>query len=142
MLLKGYRDDALNADAFDDEGRFRTGDIGFLRPDGYITLTGRLKDVIIRKGENISAKEVEDVLYAHPAVSDVAVIGLPDRERGERACAVIVADRELSPAEVAAFCEEHGLARFKAPEQVVRIEALPRNSAGKVVKFELRQRFG
>ena len=87
MLLKGYRDEALNADAFDDEGRFRTGDIGFLRPDGYITLTGRLKDVIIRKGENISAKEVEDILYTHPKVGDCAVIGLVDRERGERVCA-------------------------------------------------------
>ena len=111
MLLKGYRDDALNADAFDDQGRFRTGDIGFLRPDGYITLTGRLKDVIIRKGENISAKEVEDILYTHPKVGDCAVIGLIDRERGERVCAVVETAPGQTPLtfeEMVAWCKEAG----------------------------------
>ncbi len=70
-------------------GYFRTGDLGRLRADGHLTLTGRLKDVIVRKGENISAKEIEDLLYTHPKVIEVAVIGLPDPERGERVCAVV-----------------------------------------------------
>jgi acyl-CoA synthetase (AMP-forming)/AMP-acid ligase II len=75
--------------AFDEDGWFRTCDLGFLRPDGHLTLTGRLTDVIIRKGENVSAKEVEDLLYQHPKVGAVAVIGLPDTERGELVCAVV-----------------------------------------------------
>src|SRR3954447_16770204 len=89
MVFGGYTDEAATAEAFDDDGWFRTGDLGHVRPDGHVVLTGRLKDVIIRKGENISAKEIEDLLYAHPKVGDVAVIGLPDRERGERVCAVV-----------------------------------------------------
>ena len=91
MVTKGYTNPELTAEAFDDDGWFRTGDIGHLRADGHVVLTGRLKDIIIRKGENIAAKEIEDLLYAHPKVGDVAVIGLPDRERGERVCAVVEA---------------------------------------------------
>ena len=83
MLFAGYTDPALDEDAFDEQGRFRTGDLGVMSPDAHLTLTGRLKDIIIRKGENISAKEIEDVLYAHPTVGAAAVIGLPDAERGE-----------------------------------------------------------
>ena len=79
MVCKGYTDPAMSAEAFDEHGYFRTGDVGHLRPDGHVVLTGRLKDIIIRKGENISAKEIEDLLYAHPKVGDVAVVGLPDR---------------------------------------------------------------
>ena len=75
--------------SFDGEGYFRTGDVGHLRPDGHVIVTGRLKDVIIRKGENISAQEIEDLLYPHPKVGDVAVIGLADPDRGERVCAVV-----------------------------------------------------
>jgi acyl-CoA synthetase (AMP-forming)/AMP-acid ligase II len=89
MVCKGYTDPALSAESFDEAGYFRTGDVGHMRPDGHVVLTGRLKDIIIRKGENISAKEIEDLLYTHPKVADVAVIGLPDRERGERVCAVV-----------------------------------------------------
>ena len=89
QLMLGYLDSSLDADAFDDEGFFRTGDLGMLNERGMLTITGRLKDVIIRKGENVSAKEVEDHLYRHPKVADVAVIGLPDAERGEMVCAVV-----------------------------------------------------
>ena len=84
MVFHGYTDPALDAEAFDRDGYFRTGDLGRLRADGHLNLTGRLKDVIVRKGENISAKEIEDLLYTHPEVTEVAVIGLPDPERGER----------------------------------------------------------
>ncbi len=90
QLFRGYLDSSLDADAFDEEGFFRTGDLGKLDAEGYITITGRLKDVIIRKGENISAKEVEDLLFTSPAIADVAVIGLPDDRSGERACAIVV----------------------------------------------------
>ena len=89
MVFHGYTDPALTDEAFDEDGYFRTGDLGRLRADGHLTLTGRLKDVIVRKGENISAKEIEDLLYTHPNVVEVAVIGLPDPERGERVCAVV-----------------------------------------------------
>jgi acyl-CoA synthetase (AMP-forming)/AMP-acid ligase II len=141
MLFKGYTDDSLNAAAFDDEGRFRTGDLGVLREDGHITLTGRLKDVIIRKGENVSAKEVEDVLYTHPKVGDVAVIGLPDRERGERVCAVVETapgQEPLSFAEMVDWCREAGLMVQKVPEQLEVRDALPRNATLKVLKYQLR----
>ena len=89
VVCIGYTDPAANREAFDAEGWFRTGDIGVLRPDGHLRVTGRLKDVIIRKGENISARELEEVLLGHPKVAEVAIIGLPDAERGELVCAVV-----------------------------------------------------
>ena len=89
MVCRGYTDPALDAEAFDEQGFFRTGDLGRLRADGHLTITGRLKDIIVRKGENISAKEIEDILYTHPKVADVAVVGLADPDRGERVCAII-----------------------------------------------------
>jgi acyl-CoA synthetase (AMP-forming)/AMP-acid ligase II len=141
MLFKGYLDASLNTAAFDEKGRFHTGDLGVMRPDGHITLTGRLKDVIIRKGENISAKEVEDILYAHPSVGDVAVIGLPDRERGERVCAVVETAPGREPItfdEMVAWCKQAGLMTQKIPEQLEVMEQLPRNATLKVLKYQLR----
>lgn len=140
----GYVDPALEAEAFDAEGFFRTGDLGRLDPRGHLEITGRLKDVIVRKGENISAKEVEDLLHEHPAVAEAAVVGLPDPERGERVCAVVV-PREGATApdlrELARFLEERGLMRQKLPEQLEVLPDLPRNPTGKVLKHELRARF-
>ena len=145
MVTKGYTNPELTAEAFDDEGWFRTGDIGHLRPDGHVVLTGRLKDIIIRKGENISAKEIEDLLYAHPKVGDVAVIGLPDRERGERVCAVVErtpGGEDLSFEEMVAYLGEAGLTKFKTPEQLEVVDALPRNETlRKVLKYQLRDQF-
>jgi len=141
MVCKGYTDPALDAAAFDEDGFFRTGDLGHLRPDGHVTLTGRLKDVIIRKGENISAKEVEDLLYQHAQVGDVAVVGLPDRDRGERVCAVIeVAPGQKPPtlAELADYLQEAGLMVQKIPEQLEVVDQLPRNATLKVLKYQLR----
>jgi non-ribosomal peptide synthetase component E (peptide arylation enzyme) len=141
----GYWDASLDAEAFDPEGFFRTGDLGHLDAEGFLTLTGRLKDVIIRKGENISAKEVEDLLYAHPEVADCAVIGVPDPQTGERACAVVVPrDAAHPPAigELTAFLAQQGLMAQKLPERLEVVEALPRNPTGKVLKHELRRRFG
>ena len=102
---------------------------------------GRLKDIIIRKGENISAKEVEDLLFEHPSVREVAVIGVPDALSGERCCAVIVASDPAPPLpvdELAAYLREAGLMIQKIPEQWIALDALPRNQVGKVLKNELR----
>ena len=145
MLFKGYLDPAENDGAFTADGWFRTGDLGMLDERGLLRVTGRVKDIIIRKGENISAKEVEDVLYLHPAVLDVAVVPLPDRERGELCCAVIVlveGQEALTIDDVIRHCSEHHLARQKIPERVELVDRLPRNSTGKVLKKELVDRFG
>ena len=121
----------------------RTGDLGRLDERGSLRVTGRAKDIIIRKGENISAKEVEDVLASHSDIADVAVIGLPDRERGERCCAVVVTrENAVQPTleEIVAHCERAGLMKQKIPEQLEWVVALPRNSTGKILKTELRSR--
>lgn len=145
MVCKGYTDPALTAEAFDEDGYFRTGDIGHLREDGHVVLTGRLKDIIIRKGENISAKEIEDLLYAHPKVGDVAVIGLPDRERGERVCAVVEppeGGEAITFDEMVAHLQAQGLTKFKTPEQLEVVDSLPRNETlRKVLKYKLREEF-
>lgn len=143
-LFRGYVDASLDAAAFDEEGFLRTGDLGHLDAEGYLVVTGRLKDVIIRKGENISAKEVEDHLFEHPAIADVAVIGLPDPASGERACAVVVpsdAAAGLSFEAMVSFLESRELVRQKFPEQLEIVDELPRNASGKILKNELRERF-
>jgi cyclohexanecarboxylate-CoA ligase len=143
MVCKGYTDAALTAESFDEHGFFRTGDLGHVRPDGHVVLTGRLKDIIIRKGENISAKEIEDLLYTHPKVGDVAVIGLPDRERGERVCAVVEIAAGSEPLhfdEMVEHLRTAGLMRQKVPEQLEIVDALPRNDTlNKVLKYKLRE---
>ena len=143
MLFAGYTDPRLDSAAFDVRGRFRTGDLGVLHADGHLTLTGRVKDIIIRKGENISAKEVEDVLYAHPKVRAAAVIGLPDPERGERVCAVVETAPgagDLKFEEMVQACREAGLSRQKVPEQLeIHTGPLPRNATLKILKHKLRE---
>lgn len=105
-----------------------------------------MKDIIIRKGENISAKEIEDLLHQHPAVADAAVVGLPDQERGERVCAVIErrpGTGDLTLATMAAFLRGEGLSVHKLPEQLEVVDALPRNAAlRKVLKYKLRELYG
>ncbi|HEU5033847.1 MAG TPA: AMP-binding protein [Mycobacteriales bacterium] len=145
VVTLGYTDPAATAEAFDADGWFRTGDLGVLRADGHLRLTGRLKDVIIRKGENISARELEEVLFAHPKVGDVAVIGLPDPERGELVCAVVEPPAEGDPitfAEMVECCSAAGLMRQKIPERLEVVDRLPRNeSLNKVLKYKLREQF-
>ncbi|MFD8686961.1 class I adenylate-forming enzyme family protein [Streptomyces sp. NPDC059651] len=133
------------ASPFDDDGFLITGDVGHLLPSGHLVLTGRLKDIIIRKGENISAKEIEDLLARHPGVGDAAVIGLPDRARGERVCAVVEQPPDAPPLtlpELTAYLRGEGLSVHKLPEQLELVAALPRNEAlRKVLKYQLRARF-
>jgi acyl-CoA synthetase (AMP-forming)/AMP-acid ligase II len=144
QLFKGYVDPALDADAFDEEGFFRTGDLGFVDADDHIAITGRLKDVIIRMGENVSAKEVEDVLHDHPKVADVAVIGLPDARLGERVCAVVESRDPAEPLsfdEMVTFLLSQRLMKQKFPEQLEIVDRVPRNPSGKILKTELKERF-
>ncbi|MEV0222959.1 AMP-binding protein [Streptomyces sp. NPDC050704] len=144
-VCKGYLDPAQTAEAFDEDGFLITGDLGRLTESGHLVLTGRLKDVIIRKGENISAQEIEDLLHRHPAVGDAAVIGLPDDERGERVCAVVEqppGSPELTLSAVTAYLRAEGLSVHKLPEQLEVVDALPRGETlRKVLKYKLRERY-
>ncbi|WP_406008314.1 AMP-binding protein [Streptomyces sp. NBC_00637] len=145
-VCQGYLDPAQTAEAFDAEGFLRTGDLGHVTGSGHLVLTGRLKDVIIRKGENVSAKEIEDLLAAHPALGDVAVIGLPDAERGELVCAVVEqapgTGEPLTLAAMTSYLRAGGLSVHKLPERLEVVDALPRNETlRKVLKYKLRERF-
>jgi len=125
QLFRGYVDESLNESAFDENGYFRTGDLGYLDADGYVVITGRLKDVIIRKGENISAREIEDLLY-------------------KRCCAVVCcrdANDPLDASEMQTFLRENNLMVQKIPEQLELVDSIPRNATGKILKHELRARF-
>ena len=140
-LFLGYLDAALDAEAFTPDRWFRTGDLGVVDDDGYLTVTGRRKDVIIRSGENISAREVEELLAGHPGVADVAVVARPDPRTGERACACVVPRRPAEPPTLAELCAhllDAGLSRRKLPEQLELVDALPLTAGGKVDKQALR----
>jgi acyl-CoA synthetase (AMP-forming)/AMP-acid ligase II len=141
-LFVGYLDQSDNKDAFNEEGFFRMGDLGRRVHGDYLVVSGRKKDIIIRSGENISPKEVEDLLHTHPAVAEVAIVAMPNRTTGERACAFIIPrpGRTIDLAEIRRFLDDLGLARQKFPEHVVLVEELPRVASGKVRKDELRLR--
>lgn len=144
QLMVGYVDATLDAAALDAEGYLCTGDLGWVDPEGNLVVTGRIKDVIVRKGENVSAKELEDLLVTHIGIAEAAVIGLPDPDSGERVCAVIELRDPDSPVrfdEVARYLADLGLMRQKLPEQFEVVDALPRNSAGKVLKHLLRDEY-
>jgi acyl-CoA synthetase (AMP-forming)/AMP-acid ligase II len=140
QMLIGYLHPEDEATVFDDEGYYRTGDLGRWIDSDCLIVSGRSKDIIIRKGENISPKEVEDYLAEHPNIAEVAIVGLPDAERGERACAAIVPKHMPGPdvADLKAFLTRLGVAAFKIPEQVVVMNALPKNDAGKILKHAIR----
>lgn len=140
-LFLGYTDPALDAESFLPGGWFRTGDIGRLDADGFLTVTDRKKDIIVRGGENISSKEVEDVLALHPAVAEAAAVGVPDERYGERVCAFVVlreAGGSLDLDEVGRHFAAVGVARQKTPERLVVVDELPRTPAGKLRKHQLR----
>ncbi|MFB6618878.1 class I adenylate-forming enzyme family protein [Streptomyces sp. NPDC056367] len=144
-VCRGYLNTDRSAEVFDQDGYLITGDLGHLTQDGYLVLTGRSKDVIIRKGENISAKEIEDLLHQLPEVADVAVIGLPDPTRGERVCAVVEQPPGATPLtlpRLTSYLRAQGLSPHKLPEQLELLDSLPRNDAlRKVLKYQLRERF-
>ncbi|MFZ0171239.1 MAG: AMP-binding protein, partial [Acidimicrobiales bacterium] len=142
-VMKGYwnRPEATAA-AIDPEGWFHTGDVGYLDAEGFLFVADRIKDMVITGGENVYPAEVESVLYTHPAVAEVAVIGLPDERWGEAvtAVAVLKPDAALSLEQLREFAGE-SLARYKLPSRLELVDVLPRNPAGKVLKFDLRDRF-
>jgi acyl-CoA synthetase len=138
----GYTDPVLNEEFIDSEGWFRTGDVGVLDADGYLTITDRVKDIIIRGGENVSAAEVEQLLAHMVGVAEVAVVAAPDERMGEHGCAFfrMQAGFEAPDLEaVRAHLQEAGLARQKWPEELRSVDELPRTPSGKVQKFVLRQ---
>jgi acyl-CoA synthetase (AMP-forming)/AMP-acid ligase II len=142
QLMLGYVDSSLTADAFDDQEWLRTGDIGTIDAEGYVRITGRLKDVVIRNGENIGTAEVEELLRGHPHVADAAVFGLPDSRTGERVCAaveLVPSSPQLDLEGVGAFLASRGLRRQAWPEQLETMEALPRTVAGKIDTRQLRE---
>jgi acyl-CoA synthetase (AMP-forming)/AMP-acid ligase II len=134
----GYLDPALNERAFTTDGWFRTGDLAVVDPEGSVRIAGRAKDIIVRGGENVSAKEIEDLLFEHPAVEEVAVVGYPDEVLGERACAFVVARAPVTLDDLVGFLRERRVANQKLPERLEVIDALPKTASGKVQKFRLR----
>src|SRR6478735_5048547 len=140
QVMQGYwNNPAATADVIDAEGWFRTGDAGYLDADGYIYIHDRVKDMIVTGGENVYPAEVENVLMGHPAIGDVAVIGVPDERWGEtvKAIAVLEPGGQLDVDDVIAFARER-LARFKCPTSIDVVDALPRNPSGKILKKDLR----
>ncbi|MDQ1436301.1 MAG: acyl-CoA synthetase [Actinomycetota bacterium] len=141
-LFVGYTDSDATAAAFSPDGWFMTGDIGVLDDDGYLAITDRKKDIIIRGGENVSAQEVEELLVRMPHVAEVAVVAAPDARLGEVACAFFRMQTGSSPpdlAQVRAFLDQAGIARQKWPEYLRSVDEFPRTASGKVQKFVLRQ---
>lgn len=141
QMLAGYLDPADEAGCFTPDGYFRMGDLGRLVDGQFLCITGRTKDIIIRKGENISPLEVETILLRHPAVAAIAIVGAPDAERGEMAVAFVVPrpGTDFDFAAMTAHLDGVGLARIKYPERLERVDALPMSAVGKVLKPELRR---
>ena len=140
-LCVGYAAAEHNDDAFDAQGYFHTGDLARLTPEGCLVITGRKKDLIIRGGENISPKEIEDVLYTHPAVREAAVVAMPHPRLGETACAFVTLreDGAFDFEEMCRLLERTGLAKQKYPERLEIVDALPYTAAGKIRKNILRE---
>jgi cyclohexanecarboxylate-CoA ligase len=138
----GYLVQPADAEVFDADGWFATGDMGSLDVGGHLTIEGRKKDIILRGGENISVKEVEDHLHAYPKIADVAIVAMPDPVMVERACAFVVpaGDEEPTLPELSEYLRARGLAIQKVPERLELVDELPKNLAGKVQKFKLRER--
>lgn len=142
-VFMGYFDEPeLTARALDEEGWYYSGDLCRMDEAGYIKITGRKKDIIVRGGENFSSREVEDILLQHPKIHDACVVAMPDERLGERSCAYVVLKaphHSLSLEEVVAFFSRKRVAKYKYPEHIVVIEKLPRTASGKIQKFLLRK---
>jgi fatty-acyl-CoA synthase len=141
MLMQGYDGEPeATARAIDSEGWFRTGDLGVMRDDGYFKVTGRAKDMIIRGGENIYPREIEEFLYTHPKIAEVHITGLPDERLGETVLAWIKlkAGESMTPEDVKAFCQGR-IAHFKIPGTVRFVEAFPTTLSGKIQKYKIRE---
>jgi len=140
-LFAGYIHQSDNEGSFLPDGFFRMGDLGRQVFGDYLVITGRKKDIIIRSGENISPKEVEDILFGHPAIAEVAIVAMPSKVTGEKGCAFIIprGGQSIDLPEIRRFLDEAGLAKQKYPEHVVLVDDLPRVPSGKVRKDVLRE---
>ena len=141
-MCLGYAAEDHNADAFEADGFFHTGDLAMMTDEGALVITGRSKDLIIRGGENISPREIEDALHEHPAIHEAAVVAMPHERMGETGCAYVVLEdgASLSFEDMVAFLDGTGMARQKYPEHLEIIEEFPRTAAGKIRKNVLRDR--
>ena len=139
-LFLGYLRHGDDLGSFTPDGWFRTGDMAVLDADGYLTIRGRKKDIVLRGGENISVAEVEDLLFDHPRISEIAIVAMPDPVMVERACAFIVPQGDTPPTleDLAGYLGERGVAKQKIPERVEVVSELPKTLSGKVQKFRLR----
>jgi fatty-acyl-CoA synthase len=139
--MKGYyKMPQATAAAIDKDGWLHTGDIARKLPDGNYKITGRIKDMIIRGGENLYPKEIEDFIYTHPKVSDVQVIGVPDKQYGEEmmACVILKPDVECTEEEIKEYVRDH-MAKHKTPRYVKFVDSFPMNAAGKILKYKMRE---
>src|SRR5215831_2662331 len=143
MVMHGYfENDSATAEAIDADGWYHTGDLASMDERGYCRIEGRLKDMIIRGGENIYPREVEDALFAHPGVADIAVVGIPDDKWGEQVAAFVrpTGDDACSPSELSVFVRER-LAAYKVPRCWVFVDTFPLTGSGKIQKFVLRKQY-
>ena len=141
VMQRYWNEPEKSAEAIDSEGWMHTGDLAVMDPAGYVQITGRIKDLIIRGGENVSPREVEEFLYGHPEIEDVQVVGVPDNRFGEEICAWIVlnAGQRASAEEMKAFCQGE-IAHYKVPRYLRFVEELPLTVTGKIQKFVMRER--
>ena len=141
LVMRGYyKMDDRTGEVIDDEGWLHTGDLAVMDEDGYVRITGRAKDMIIRGGENVYPREIEEFLYTHPEVSDVQVYGVPDEKYGEKVAAAVKLreDSDLTAEDVQDYCREN-IARYKVPEYVDFVEEYPMTASGKIQKYKLRE---
>jgi acyl-CoA synthetase (AMP-forming)/AMP-acid ligase II len=140
QMLVGYLHAEDEREAFDADGFFRTGDIGRIEDERFLVISGRKKDIIIRHGENISPKEIEDFLILHPDIAEIAIVGIPNARTGEIACAFVVPrpGADITAKTLSDFLSARAVARYKYPERVELRDSLPRNAAGKILKHQLR----
>lgn len=139
--MKGYyKMPEATAAAIDDDGWLHTGDLARRTPEGYYKITGRIKDMIIRGGENIYPKEIEEFIYTHPKVKDVQVIGVPDKQYGEEimACIILKEGVTASAEEITEFVKEN-MAKHKVPKYIDFVTEFPMNAAGKILKYKMRE---
>ncbi|ALM37547.1 Acyl-CoA synthetase [Streptomyces sp. FR-008] len=144
VMLGYWEEPERTAEAVDPAGWMHTGDLAVLRRDGYVEIVGRIKDMIIRGGENIYPREIEEFLYTHPKIADVQVVGVPDGKYGEEVLACVIPKQNAGPLtleELRAFCRDR-LAHYKVPSRLQLLDAFPMTVSGKVRKIELRERYG
>jgi fatty-acyl-CoA synthase len=139
--MAGYwNEPEKTATVIDEDGWLHTGDLGLMDSDGYVKIVGRIKDLIIRGGENVSPRELEEFLYTHPDIIDVQVVGVPDKKYGEEICAFVQVrpGAAVDVEQIRRFCEER-IAHYKIPRHVIGIESFPMTVTGKIQKYKLRE---